>query len=124
MYFAKLYPDQVKKVVTLDNLRVPFVTNGRFKILSFRSKDPVFKTDPGVIPDEEDCEKAGITVVRTGFQHNDMRDTGPDEAKASIQDMLDKFIADDSQLQPVDTTTKAPVLTDPGPVALYAPVKN
>jgi len=119
-----LYPDQVKKVVTLDNLRVPFVTNGRFKILSFRSKDPVFKTDPGVIPDEEDCEKAGITVVRTGFQHNDMRDTGPDEAKASIQDMLDKFIADDSQLQPVDATTKAPVLTDPGPVALYAPVKN
>ncbi len=63
MYFAKMYPDQVKKVVTLDNLRVPFVTNGRFKILSFRSKDPVFKTDPGVIPDEEDCEKAGITVV-------------------------------------------------------------
>src|ERR1700738_3178051 len=45
MYFAKLYPDQVKKVVTLDNLRVPFVTNGRFKILSFHSKDPVFKTD-------------------------------------------------------------------------------
>src|SRR5580693_5308858 len=23
-YFAKLYPDQIKKVVTLDNLRVPF----------------------------------------------------------------------------------------------------
>jgi pimeloyl-ACP methyl ester carboxylesterase len=125
MYFAKMYPDQVKKVVTLDNLRVPFVTSGRFKILSFRSKDPVFKTDPGVIPAEEDCEKAGITVVRTGFQHNDMRDTGPDEAKASIQDMLDKFIADDSELNPVDTRTKVPqVLTDPGPVALYAPVKN
>jgi hypothetical protein len=125
MYFAKMYPDQTKKVVTLDNLRVPFVTNGRFKILSFRSKDPVFKTDPGVIPAEEDCEKAGITVVRTGFQHNDMRDTGPDEAKASIQDMLDKFLADDSTLKPVDTTTKAPpALTDPGPVALYAPVKN
>ena len=32
MYFAKLYPDHVKKVVTLDNLRVPFVTGGRFKI--------------------------------------------------------------------------------------------
>src|SRR3979409_516541 len=33
MYFAKLYPDHVQKVVTLDNLRVPFVTGGRFKIL-------------------------------------------------------------------------------------------
>ena len=125
MYFAKMYPDQIKKVVTLDNLRVPFMTDGKFKILSFRSKDPVFKPDPGVVPADEDCERAGITVVNTGFQHNDMRDTGPDAAKASIQDMLDKFLADDSPLKPVDTTTKAPpVLTDPGPVALYAPVKN
>ena len=123
MYFAKQYPEQIKKVVTLDNLRVPFITDGRFKILSFRSKDPVFKTDPGVIPAAEECEKAGITVINTGFQHNDMRDTGPDEAKASIEDMLDKFIADDTPLKPVDTKTP-PVMTDPGPVALYAPVKN
>src|ERR1700688_320058 len=95
MYFAKLHPEMIKKVVTLDNLRVPFITDGRFKILSFRSKDPVFKTDPGVIPSEEVCEKAGITVVRTGFQHNDMRDTGPDEANASIQGMLDKFLEEE-----------------------------
>ena len=39
MYFAKQYPDEIKKVVTLDNLRVPFLTDGKFKILSFRSKD-------------------------------------------------------------------------------------
>ena len=43
-------PIEIKKFVTLDNLRVPFMTDGKFKILSFRSKDPVFKTDPGVIP--------------------------------------------------------------------------
>src|SRR6201997_2155783 len=59
MYFAKQYPDEIKKVVTLDNLRVPFLTDGKFKILSFRSKDPHFKPDPGVVPDEEQCEKAG-----------------------------------------------------------------
>ncbi|MDU1808601.1 MAG: alpha/beta fold hydrolase, partial [Bradyrhizobium sp.] len=94
MYFAKQYPDDVRKVVTLDNLRVPFVTDGRFKILSFRAKDPVFKPDPGVVPDDEICEKTGITVVNTDFQHNDMRDTGPDDAKQSIQAMLDKFLAD------------------------------
>jgi pimeloyl-ACP methyl ester carboxylesterase len=119
MYFAKLHPELVKKVVTLDNLRVPFITDGRFKILSFRSKDPQFKTDPGVIPAEEDCEKAGITVVRTGFQHNDMRDTGPDEAKSSIQDMIDKFLDDDSPLRPVKTP---PMMTEAGPVTPYAPV--
>ena len=121
MYFAKLYPDQIKKVVTLDNLRVPFMTDGRFKIISFRSKDPVFKADPGVIPNDEVCEKAGITVVRTSFQHNDMRDTGPDEAKASIQEMLDKMLDDDSDLRPAETA-KPPVMTDAGPVAPYAPV--
>ena len=121
MYFAKLYPDHVKKVVTLDNLRVPFVTGGRFKILSFRSKDPVFKTDPGVIPPEEVREKSGIEVVQTGFRHNDMRDTGPDAAKASIQGMLEKFLEDDSKLRPVETKVP-PEMTDPGPVAPYAPV--
>ena len=38
MFFAKQHPELVKKVVTLDNLRVPFVTDGKFKILSFRSR--------------------------------------------------------------------------------------
>jgi hypothetical protein len=121
MYFAKLHPELVKRVVTLDNLRVPFTTDGRFKILSFRSKDPVFKTDPGVIPSEEICEKAGITVVRTDFQHNDMRDTGPDTAKESIRGMLDKFIDDESPLRPVVTKT-SPLMTDAGPVAPFIPV--
>ena len=96
MYFAKLHPDQIKKVVTLDNLRVPFMTDGKFKILSFRSKDSVFKPDPGVVPDDEICEKAGITVVQTPFHHNDMRDTGPEEAKASIQGMLVEFLRADN----------------------------
>src|SRR6201990_2178516 len=98
MYFAKMYPDEIKKIGTLENLRVPFMTDGKFKILSFRSKDSVFKPDPGVVPDDEICEKAVITVVRTSFQNNDMRDTGPDEAKASIQGMLDKFLEDESPL--------------------------
>ena len=123
MYFAKMYPDQIKKVVTLDNLRVPFTTDGRFKILSFRSKDPQFKTDPGVIPSEEVCEKSGIEIVQTGYQHTDMSDRGPDDVKSTIQGMLDKFLDDDSPLRPVVTKTP-PAMTDPGPVALYAPVKN
>src|SRR6516165_11233530 len=55
MYFAKLHPEMVKKVVTLDNLRVPFLTDGKIKILSFRSKDPVFKADPGVVPEDDVC---------------------------------------------------------------------
>src|SRR6201992_509821 len=92
MYFAKRYPELIKKVVTLDNLRVPFVTDGKFKILSFRSRDPVFKPDPGVIPDEETQARAGIKVVKTTYQHNDLSDRGPDEVKTTIQGTLDKFL--------------------------------
>src|SRR5258708_6566633 len=84
MYFAKMYPDQIKKRVTLDNLRVPFMTDGRFKILSFRSKDPQFKTDPGVIPPAEVCEKSGIQIVQTRYQHTDMSDRGPEDRKSVV----------------------------------------
>ena len=115
MYFAKRHPDLVKKVVTLDNLRVPFITDGKIRILSFRSKDPVFKTDPGVIPDDETCKKAGITVVKTDFQHNDLSDRGPDRVKTSIQAMVDQFLDDDGSLKPGETTTTQ---TPPNPLGL------
>jgi len=122
MYFAKQYPDEIKKVVTLDNLRVPFMTDGKFKILSFRSQDSQFKPDPGVIPDADQCEKAGITVVNTRFQHNDMRDTGPDVAKNTIQTMLDKFLQDtDSDVAPVDTRSAPPKIPEAGPVSVVVP---
>src|SRR5260221_8010314 len=126
MYFAKMYPDQIKKVVTLDNLRVPFMTEGKFKILSFRSKDTEFKPDPGVVPDTEECEKAGITVVNTGYQHNDMRDTGPDVAKSSIETMLNKFLedSDNSALAPVPTKVPDPLVHNPGPVPLASNNKS
>jgi hypothetical protein len=126
MYFAKEYPDEIKKVVTLDNLRVPFLTEGKFKILSFRSKDTQFKPDPGVVPDTEECEKAGITVVNTGFQHNDMRDTGPDVAKTSIETMLNKFLedSDNSALAPVPTKVPDPLISNPGPVPLASNKKS
>jgi pimeloyl-ACP methyl ester carboxylesterase len=95
MFFAKQHPDLVKKVVTLDNLRVPFITDGKVKILSFRSKDPQFKADPGVVPDDETCERAGIKVVRTEFQHNDLSDRGSDRVKASIQASVNQFLDED-----------------------------
>ena len=116
MYFAKLHPDIVKKVVTLDNLRVPIITSGKFKILSFRSKDPVFKPDPGVIPDDDICAKAGIEVVRTGFQHNELSDRGPDSVKASIQARVQSFLDED------DGPSLIPLLSLPAPDLMAASV--
>ena len=125
MYFAKRYPEMIKKVVTLDNLRVPFMTDGKFKILSFRSRDPVFKPDPGVVPDDEICQKAGITVIRTAYQHNELSDRGSDEVKASIQAMLDKFLSEDDDTPATPTGTKAPAMTEPErPQVVSASVKN
>ena len=110
MYFAKLHPEMVKKVVTLDNLRVPFVTDGKIKIFSFRSHDPVFKTDPGVVPDDDTCAKAGITVVRTEFQHNELSDRGPDSVKELIQAKVEQFLDQDES-----TTTPMSLLTAAAP---------
>ena len=77
MYVAKQHPELVSKVITLDNLRVPFVLSDRMKILSFRSKDPHFKTDPGVLPTPEQAKADGIDIVNTGAQHTDLSDRGP-----------------------------------------------
>ncbi|MGJ4942677.1 alpha/beta hydrolase [Bradyrhizobium sp. HKCCYLS1011] len=107
MYFAKEHPDLVSQVVTLDNLRVPFVIRDKLKILSFRSDDPVFKTDPGVLPTPQVAKKDGIDIVKTHFQHTWMSDRGPDAVKERIQATLDSFLGGDS------SSDLAPAPTDP-----------
>ena len=100
--FAEQYPDKVQKLVTLDNLRVPITVAGRPKTLSFRSKDPQSKADKGVVPTQRDAEQAGIIVMNTPFHHNDMRDSGPDDAKRLIEGKLDEFLNQtDGQAVPV-----------------------
>src|SRR6266478_4160286 len=105
MFCAKRHPELVSKVITLDNLRVPFVLNDKLKILSFRSKDPNFKTDPGVLPTAQQAKADGIDIVKTKFQHTDMSDRGPDSVKEKIQATLDQFLSDGaaSDLAPVNT---------------------
>lgn len=114
MYFAHQHPELVSKVITLDNLRVPFVLSNRMKILSFRSKDPNFKTDPGVLPTPRDAEADGIDIVNTGALHTELSDRGPDSVKEKIQATLDKFLSESasSALAPADTTQ--PMIMNPG----------
>jgi hypothetical protein len=105
MFRAKRHPELVSKVITLDNLRVPFVLNNKLKILSFRSKDPNFKTDPGVLPTPQQAKAGDIDIVNTKFQHTDMSDRGPEAVKETIQATLDHFLSDSasSELAPADT---------------------
>src|SRR5258708_4403075 len=96
MFCAKQHPELVSKVITLDNLRVPFVLSSKMKILSFRSKDPNFKTDPGVLPTPQQAKAEGIDIVNTQFQHTSMSDRGPASVKETIQATLDHFLSDGS----------------------------
>jgi hypothetical protein len=114
MYFAKEHPELVSKVITLDNLRVPFVLNNGLKILSFRSKDPNFRTDPGVLPTAKEAKKDGIDIINTGALHTELSDRGPDSVKEKIQATLDRFLQDSasSALSPADT--KEPMIANPG----------
>jgi len=107
VYFAHEHPDLVTRIVTLDNLRVPLVSAGFAKVLSFRSKDEHFKADPGVVPTKSSDD---MDIVRTDALHTDMSDRGPDPLKEKIQAELDRFLDATSKLSPVKTK---PSLTDP-----------
>jgi hypothetical protein len=114
MYVAHQHPELVSKVITLDNLRVPFVLSDRLKILSFRSRDPNFVTDPGVLPTPEQARSRGIDIINTGAQHTQLSDRGPDSVKEKIQATLDQFLRSSasSELAPADTTS--PMIMNPG----------
>jgi hypothetical protein len=114
MYLAKQHPEIVSKVITLDNLRVPFVLHEGMKILSFRSKDPNFKADPGVLPPPEQIKASGIDLIDTGAQHNDMSDRGPDSVKEKIQAMLDLFLSDSASSDLIAANTEQPMICNPG----------
>jgi len=105
MFCAKEHPEMVAKIITLDNLRVPFVLNRKMKILSFRSDDPNFKTDPGVLPTPQQAKADDIDIIKTPFQHTWMSDRGPEAAKEKIQAALDQFLGSSptSDLSPVPT---------------------
>src|SRR5579863_2896708 len=115
MFCAKEHPELVSNVITLDNLRVPFVLNRKMKILSFRSSDPNFRTDPGVLPTPQQAKADDIDIVKTQFQHTDMSDRGPDSVKEKIQATLDKF------LNQADTSDLAPAPTDKPLIAQLGP---
>ena len=117
MFCANRHPELVSKVITLDNLRVPFVLNDKLKILSFRSKDPNFKTDPGVLPTPQQARADGIDIVNTKFQHTDMSDRGPDAVKETIQTTLDHFLSDSatSELTPANTEELIVINLGPAP---------
>jgi hypothetical protein len=114
MYVAHQHPELVSKVITLDNLRVPFVLSNKMKILSFRSKDPNFKTDPGVLPTPAQAKTDDIDIINTGALHTELSDRGPDSVKEKIQATLDKFLRDTAVSDLAPAETAQPMISNPG----------
>jgi hypothetical protein len=115
MFCAKRHPELISKIITLDNLRVPFVLNDKLKILSFRSKDPNFRTDPGVLPTAQEAKTDGIDIVNTKFRHTDMSDRGPEAVKETIQATLDHFLSDSATSELAPANTDELIVTSLGP---------
>ncbi len=113
MYVAKQHPELVTKVITLDNLRVPFVLSHRLKILSFRSKDPHFRTDPGVLPTPAQAKADKIDIINTGALHTDLSDRGPESVKEKIQATLDKFLGNTTSSELASADTNEPMIANP-----------
>ena len=114
MYVAKQHPELVSKVITLDNLRVPFVLSDHLKILSFRSKDPNFRTGPGVLPPPGAAIGDNIDIVNTGALHTQLSDRGPDSVKERIQATLDNFLGEAASSDRRAANTIQPMIDNPG----------
>jgi hypothetical protein len=114
MYVAKQHPELVSKVITLDNLRVPFVLSKNLKILSFRSKDPNFRTDPGVLPPPGAANDKNVDIINTGALHTQLSDRGPDALKERIQSTLNKFLGDTAAGDLRAANTSEPMIANPG----------
>ena len=113
MYVAKQHPELVSKVITLDNLRVPFVLSKHLKILSFRSKDPNFRTDPGVLPPPGANDK-NVDIINTGALHTQLSDRGPEALKERIQATLDKFLGQAASSDLRAANSAEPMIANPG----------
>jgi hypothetical protein len=90
------------------------VRRHKLKILSFRSKDPHFKTDPGVLPTAQQAKQDGIDIIKTNAQHTDLSDRGPDSVKENIQATLDHFLSDSAASELAPANSDKPLISNAG----------
>lgn len=90
---AKNHPGLIRKVITLDNLRMPFPTVLKPQFSSLRSSDK--EADSLVIPSKELCISCGIRIIQLKkITHNAMNDEGTRRQKKQINDYIQKILED------------------------------
>jgi hypothetical protein len=90
---TKDHPELIRKVITLDNLRMPIPHVSKPQFFSLRSIDKV--ADSTVIPPEEVCLNCGIQIIQLkGTTHNQMNDEGSRRQKKQINSYIQKILED------------------------------
>jgi|GEM_PF-142451 len=89
--FAERYPGVARKIVTLDNRRMPLPRDGRAQVLSLRSSDQ--PADPGVLPPADEQAQLGMHIVRLlGTHHDEMDDTADASQRSEIRSLILQFL--------------------------------
>lgn len=93
MLFAEHYPKRARKIISLDNRRMPLPRVRHPQILTIRSSDQ--QADAGVLPTLAEQKKFDIKIVKLESTiHNDMWDGGSDEQKREISQIISGFLSE------------------------------
>lgn len=91
--FPQKYPNLIKKIITLDNRRMPLPRTNNPKIYTLRSSDQ--PADEGVLPTEKEIKNFGIKIIKLkSTTHNEMDDHANQEQRKEIQNHLLTFLND------------------------------
>lgn len=90
---AKNHPELIRKVITLDNLRMPIPNISHPQFSSLRSIDKT--ADSTVIPPKEICVTCDIKIIQLKqTTHNQMNDEGSRRQKKQINNYVQKILED------------------------------
>lgn len=90
---ARDHPALIRKVITLDHLRMPFPLRSYPQFASLRSTDKT--ADEGVLPEAALCDSLGIRIIPLkNITHNEMNDEGTRKQKKQINTYIQKMLED------------------------------
>jgi dienelactone hydrolase len=90
--FAQEHPEQVDRLISFDNRRMPLPRARRPHVLSLRSSDQ--PADAGVLPTPAEQAKFGMTIVQLpATVHNDMWDGATAAQQQEMNSLISTFLA-------------------------------
>lgn len=88
--FPVKYPEQIRKIITLDNRRMELPKNKSVRVLSLRSIDQ--PADAGVLPDAAQQKEYNMSIIPLHTPHNNMADSGTEAQRDEIRAYVWQFL--------------------------------